>query len=122
MQLGHGGGTCPGRVFERDVKTITVLNTTGVHETLVMFCGCGAVAGNLATEVSQLLCCGWYPATKDRPKTVATFNLLDLYDSITSEGKLSAFHFYKSLTRLTGVTESDTVAVSFEWAICIEYN
>ena len=104
LQLGHGGENCPNSNVKRDAIAMTVLDCNGVHDVTVMFCNCGLVFGMEATEVNQLIRIGWYPATKEAPRTVATFNVLDEYDTITCEGKISGYHFYKSLVRLTDVT------------------
>ena len=88
------------------------MDTTGIHDIVIMFCCCGNPAEARSTEFNQMLQNGWYPATKVFPRTVASLNLLDLYDAIVCEGKLSAFHFYKSLTRLCGTIESISIPVS----------
>ena len=92
---------------------ITLLDCNGVHDIAIMFCTCGEVAGMEATEVNQLVNVGWYPATKEAPRTAVTFNLLDKYDAIAFEGKLSGYHFFKSLVRLSDGTEYQNIPVRF---------
>ena len=89
---------------QRDAIAMTVLDCNGIHDIAVMFCHCGLVSGVEATEVNQLIKMNWYPATKEKPRTVASFNLLDEYDAIVCEGKISGYHFFRSLVRLTDVT------------------
>ena len=112
VQLGHSGGACPFTKVTKDVVLLTVLDCNGVHEVLVMFCECGENVGVYGSEVNQLIRAGWYPATKDRPRTVASFNLLEEFDAIAFEGKLSSYHFYKSLLRISDPTECMELPVS----------
>ena len=108
VQLGHGGAACPDARIERDAITMTVIDTVGIWDCTVMFCCCVDSAIESPSELHQVMQMGWYPATKTMPRTVATFALLDLYESITCEGKMSAYHFYKSLIRQTDKTGCTT--------------
>ena len=113
MQLGHFGDSCPSTNVQYDTVHLAVLDCNGVHDVAVMFCACGEVSGMEATEVNQLLNVGWYPATKESPRTVATFSVLDKYEAIAFEGKLSGYHFYNSLVRLSDATECRPLPVIF---------
>ncbi|KAG5219381.1 CxC2 domain-containing protein [Salix suchowensis] len=55
----------------------------------------------------QLLQRGLFPSTVTNPQTAATFHLLDLFQMLSMEGQVSAFEFYKSITRLTDKTQLD---------------
>ena len=96
----------------KDAVLLTVLDCNGIHEVMVMFCECECTVGIEEMEVNQLIRAGWYPATKERPRTVATFNLLDEFNAISFEGKLSSYHFYRSLHRLSDATECSPIPVS----------
>ena len=99
--------------MREDAILMTVLDCNGVHEVLLMFCRCERSVGIEEIEVNQLIQAGWYPATKERPRTVASFNLLDEFDAIAYEGKLSSYHFYNSLHRLSDATECLPISVRF---------
>ncbi|KAJ7834666.1 hypothetical protein B0H13DRAFT_1913969 [Mycena leptocephala] len=49
----------------------------------------------------QLLRVCWWPATARDPSTCATFNVVRLFDKMNCLGKISGFHFLRSLELLT---------------------
>lgn len=103
VQLGedHQPGTyC---VFGRDIhKNFVVLHTNGIHLVNVDFCGCTAAPGVPKLDIyKQLLRVDWYPATVLEPQTCATFELMKLFHLLSLEGKVSAYHFYRTLHHRT---------------------
>ncbi|KAJ7017588.1 hypothetical protein C8F04DRAFT_1279172 [Mycena alexandri] len=79
-----------------------VLHNNGIHEVHVDFCGCDT--GARAQPYIQLLRAGWYPASDDRPRTAATFHVLDNFHLHTLQAKTTAYDFYAVLERLTDNT------------------
>ncbi|KAJ7175530.1 hypothetical protein C8R46DRAFT_1160834 [Mycena filopes] len=102
VQLGHGPFkrcTAP----EPSKKGFVTLHCNGIHEVEVDFCGCeGAVTAG--TPDIQLLRAGWFPATRDRPHTAATFAVLDQFQQETCQAKTTMYDFYHTLEKLTGNT------------------
>ncbi|KAJ7019709.1 hypothetical protein C8F04DRAFT_975338 [Mycena alexandri] len=79
-----------------------VLHNNGIHEVHVDFCGCDT--GARAQPYIQLLRAGWYPTSDDRPRTAATFHVLDNFHLHTLQAKTTAYDFYAVLERLTDNT------------------
>ena len=116
LALGHEGGICPTVCNMRDddhdsdhnddnvfgrlssvLETLTAIDVTGFHELNILFCHCeGAPSLHI-----QLLRARLFPATVARPKTVFSFAVLDLFHTITLQGKTSAFDYYVALQRVT---------------------
>lgn len=114
VQLGedHEPGTyC---VFGRDIhKDFVVLHTNGIHLVNVDFCGCSPLPGMPKVDVyKQLLRVDWYPATVLEPQSCATFELMKLFHLLSLEGKISAYHFYKTLHHRTENSGIEYVHVS----------
>ncbi|TDL13597.1 hypothetical protein BD410DRAFT_735152, partial [Rickenella mellea] len=97
VQLGHGGDTCtkpqPGRA-------LTVIDTSGIHNVHVDYCGCGHSSGSTLYRV-QLLRMRWFPATLLQPQTVMTFDALDMFHILTHQSKITFYDFYQTLVRRT---------------------
>ena len=77
-----------------------VMYTNGLHPVNVLFCQCDNLhqAGDL---VQQLLQYELYPAMVTNPTTCFTFRLLDTFQLLTLQSKISAYDFYKSLDYMT---------------------
>ncbi|EIW81309.1 hypothetical protein CONPUDRAFT_55437, partial [Coniophora puteana RWD-64-598 SS2] len=75
----------------------TVIDVTGIHNVHVNYCQCQ----KRIRRFQQLLRASWYPSTTSRPKTAATFNVLEQYHLLSFESKASAYEFYSSLVRRT---------------------
>ncbi|KAJ2919067.1 hypothetical protein MD484_g1365, partial [Candolleomyces efflorescens] len=69
------------------------------------YCGCGRTSTG---QVEQLLERRLYPATVVNPKTAATFRVLELFELLQYESKLSTYEFYQTISRLTDNTGLDT--------------
>jgi hypothetical protein len=52
----------------------------------------------------QLLQSTWFPASLDRPQTAFTFDVLDTFQLLNLQGKISAYDFYYSLDHKTDNT------------------
>ncbi|KAJ7118008.1 hypothetical protein C8R43DRAFT_1153763 [Mycena crocata] len=102
VQLGHPVGekcSTPDALSEN----FLLLHTNGFHRVAVDACDCehAAVAG--PPEI-QLIRAGWYPATDDKPKTCATFEVLDEFLMSTLQAKTTMYDFYAMLEKLTDNT------------------
>lgn len=99
VQLGDGHRPGEYCILGREIhKDFVVLHTNGIHHVSVDYCGCSTNADTNKLEVyQQLLRAEWYPATVLRPQTCASFELMKLFHLLNLEGKLSAFHFYKTI-------------------------
>jgi hypothetical protein len=73
-----------------------VIHTNGIHDVDLHFCECHGAR----PRFEQLLLLGWFPATPKQPETAATFEVLDLFRSL-STSKMSLQHFYQSLVERT---------------------
>lgn len=89
------GPVCAHPVFKS--TTFEVLDLTGQHTVTISFCGCSGAPHQRV----QLLRLGWFPATTNRPNTAFTFDLLNTFQLINLQGKLSVYDFYQSLLHKT---------------------
>ncbi|KAG1901642.1 uncharacterized protein F5891DRAFT_1128056 [Suillus fuscotomentosus] len=103
IQLSHKAGeTCchPSPAFHDD---FIVIDTHGIHEVGLYFCGCE----HEASHYKQLLQARLFPATATDPRTAATFAVLKFFHLLSFESKVSAYKFYHSLAHQsdnTGIT------------------
>jgi len=98
--LGHPvGERCPGpQSTSKD--GFVVVHNNGIHMVSLTFCGCETAE----THYRQLLRVRWLPATSDRPRTAATFHVLEDFHLVLLESKLSCYDFYNALARRTDNT------------------
>jgi hypothetical protein len=99
VQLGHANCPCPAAV----IPDFVVVDMSGQHTINLSFCEC---VGAPHRRV-QLLHASWFPTSFERPRTAFTFDILNLFQLITLQGKLSAYNYYYSLVHKTdklGVT------------------
>ncbi|KAF7354813.1 CxC2 domain-containing protein [Mycena sanguinolenta] len=77
-----------------------ILHTTGIFEVAIDACDCeDALAAG--TDEIQLLRAGLFPATDERPRTAATFEVLDEWMISTLQAKTTMYDFYKMLEKRT---------------------
>lgn len=95
VHLGHNGSECTAPISKS--INFEVLDLTGQHTVTIFFCGC---PGAPPIHV-QLLRAGWFPASTERPNTVFTFDVLNTFQLLNLQGKLSAYDFYQSLVHKT---------------------
>ncbi|KZP28679.1 hypothetical protein FIBSPDRAFT_728847 [Athelia psychrophila] len=95
VQVGHEDTDCNNPI----PKSITfeVVDMSGQHTVTLSFCGCPGAAHPRV----QLLRIGWFPASVDRPNTAFTFDMLNTFQLLNLQGKLSAYDFYHSLLHKT---------------------
>lgn len=95
IQLGHcpGESCClPKAPYADD---FIIINSNSIHSVALRFCGCETAD----THLQQLLRYRLFPATTDKPKTAATFTVLEEFHLLSLESKVSAYHYYSALAR-----------------------
>jgi CxC2 like cysteine cluster associated with KDZ transposases len=95
IQLGHPIGEPCFLKYAASGDSFVVIDTSGVHEVGLDYCGCGA-GGN---ETTQLLRFRLYPATVHSPSTAATFRCLHHFQLLSFESKCSAYEYIQTLVR-----------------------
>ncbi|RXW12097.1 hypothetical protein EST38_g13758 [Candolleomyces aberdarensis] len=101
IQLGHPiGERClrPNTAWGDD---FIIIDCDQIHTVGLDYCGCGQSSEG---QVEQLLKRRLYPATVVNPKTAATFRVLETFELLQYESKLSAYEYYQTLARLTDNT------------------
>ncbi|EMD32481.1 hypothetical protein CERSUDRAFT_58620 [Gelatoporia subvermispora B] len=105
IQLGHPPGQpciSPTRAFNDD---FTVVDSSGIHPVALDFCGCGK--GH--SHPIQLLRFRWFPATPTNPRSAATFQVLEMFQLLSLQSKISGWEFYQCLERITDNTGAPEV-------------
>ncbi|PPQ84273.1 hypothetical protein CVT24_012851 [Panaeolus cyanescens] len=97
IQLGHKHGHPCARPEKSFNNEFWIIHTTGLHKVSLDFCGC---AGS-AKHYTQLLRRRLFPATVLQPQTAATFDVLDQFELLSYESKISGFEFYQAVVRLS---------------------
>jgi hypothetical protein len=116
IQLGHPiGEECPLR-SPASGDAFIVIDSHGVHEVGLDFCGCG-IHG---TMVQQLLRRRLYPATISNPTTAATFRALRHFQLLSFESKCSAHQYFQTLLRESDNTGLRPIKVCSETAFTTE--
>ena len=107
VNLGHSGDICP---MVTETQKVLVVDLSGHHNVRVRPCKCSK-SGFLETY-RQFIRVDWYPASILRPKTVFTFDLLDMYHKISLQGKLNLYDFYNAIMQKTDNHGSSKAVVS----------
>ncbi len=94
-----------------------MVDISGIHTIAVNFCTCAGAP----EEWQQLFRQGWYPATTEFPSTAFTFEVLNLFQELNLQGKLSLYDFWKGLERATDNSGCAAVPVSLTDAISVGY-
>lgn len=119
VQLGEDhppGTTC---IFGQEIhKDFVVIHTNGIHSVRVRSCACGDPSTPNLDVYRQLLRAGLYPATPFEPQACGTFKAMRLFHLLNLQGKLSAYHFYKSLHYYTDNTGTVKIPVSLTCSHC----
>ncbi|KAJ3543012.1 hypothetical protein NMY22_g3295 [Coprinellus aureogranulatus] len=105
IQLGHPVGEECRQKQPAKADDFVILDLDAVHEVGLDFCGCGKTNMD---HVAQLVERRLFPATVLQPKTAATFRLLEFFEILQYESKISPFEVFTTLSRLannTGLVE-----------------
>ena len=95
IQLGHFGGPCISPAPAH--KSFIVLDVSGFISVNIDYCNCG----DFVPHHIQLLRARLFPASKERPRTAFTFDVLEYYHELSLQGKLTAYDFYHAMIRRT---------------------
>lgn len=99
LQLGHAEGeTCAAP--QAGNVDFSVVHVNGLHAVAVDFCNCKPAASAIPHR-EQLLQRGLLPATIRDPQTCCTFEVLNQFQLVTLQGKLTGYDYYTSLERMT---------------------
>ncbi|KAI6018931.1 hypothetical protein BKA83DRAFT_4464834 [Pisolithus microcarpus] len=93
IQLGHIPGKICGNPKCTFNDDFTVIDSHGIHAVAVDYCDCESAK----SLVQQLLQVSWFPAMVVNPHSVTTFHLLQEFQLLSFELKVSAYEFYQSL-------------------------
>ncbi|KAJ7869746.1 hypothetical protein B0H14DRAFT_2571682 [Mycena olivaceomarginata] len=99
VQLGHTySQSCQRPIPTR--KHFMVVHSNSMHKVAVDFCGCvdEEIVGSCR---QQLLRRSWFPMTAKEPKTCSTFRVLEMFHTMTLQGKVTMYNFYSGLEKLT---------------------
>lgn len=95
IQLGHDNNICPAPISKS--TDFEILDVSGQHTVTLAFCGCpGAQHPRI-----QLLRAQWFPASMEQPNSAFTFDVLNTFQLLNLQGKLSAHDFYQALLHKT---------------------
>ncbi|KAF8835188.1 hypothetical protein BDN67DRAFT_992518 [Paxillus ammoniavirescens] len=102
IQLGHplGEACCRPQPHSAKSDEFVVIHINGIHVVHLDFCGCKMAE----TLTHQLLCMQWFPASSDKPRTAATFTILEQFHLLSFKSKVSTYEFYNLLTWQTNNT------------------
>lgn len=114
MQLNHRGkhAMCPNPEGNTG-EAFTVIDLDAIHHISVNFCACGYGA---QSRYVQLLRAGLFPVTSEHPRAAITFRTLEHFELLSYESKVSAYEYYRTLSRLTDNTGMQTppVRITFQ--------
>ncbi|KAI0314749.1 hypothetical protein OF83DRAFT_1035264, partial [Amylostereum chailletii] len=96
VQLGHLPGIL--RPVPEGPFDFVLLDVNRVHTVSILYCGCCSTPRHL-----QLFRARWWPATPICPESGTTFRLLDLYNRLNVQGRLTAHNFWEQLTDGSGI-------------------
>ncbi|THH18836.1 hypothetical protein EUX98_g8889 [Antrodiella citrinella] len=101
VQLGHLPGTGPCSIPGRHVKDFAVCDLTGFHEVDVTFCACEHPDEGVIPFWIQLIRVGWFPGSREKPKTAFTLSVLDFFQQLNFQAKTNLSDFQRALSRYT---------------------
>ena len=90
-------------------NSFTVIDSHGIHEVGMDFCGCGTQG----TMTEQLIRRQLYPATVLNPTTAATFRALHHFQLLSFESKCSVYEYFQALTRESDNTGTLNIKVLY---------
>lgn len=76
------------------------MDTTGIHEVDIQFCGCYKETGASHPRF-QLMRSALLPSSVERPVSAFTFDVLNTFHLITLQSMTSAYNFYLAVARKT---------------------
>ncbi|KLO04211.1 hypothetical protein SCHPADRAFT_840932, partial [Schizopora paradoxa] len=104
VKLGHATGSCPS---PGNIREMHLIDTNGIFNTNVQFCGCAQSNGRITESFIQLLRSRWFPCTIAAPNSAVTFRCLDSICRLNNQGKLTGYDYYLSQVHATDSAELD---------------
>ncbi|KAJ3537499.1 hypothetical protein NMY22_g5569 [Coprinellus aureogranulatus] len=101
IQLGHPTGEECRHKQQAKADDFVILDLDGIHEVGLDFCACPTTEFD---HVAQLIERRLFPATVLQPKTAAMFRLLEYFEILQYESKISPFEVFTTISRLTDNT------------------
>ncbi|KAF8442225.1 hypothetical protein L210DRAFT_3397494 [Boletus edulis BED1] len=95
IQLGHPSGESCYLPKAPHSDDFVIINGNGIHAVTLRFCGCKFAD----SHIQQLLRYRLFPASTDKPRTAATFSVMEEFHLLSLESKVSAHHYYSALAR-----------------------
>jgi hypothetical protein len=97
LHLCHGGRRCPHGSYQAKGQKVVIVDTNGIHNVQVFFCGCHEAPSHHLQLIGEHL----FPATLDRPQTAFTFAVLHNFHVHNLVSKKTAQDYYRALQKLT---------------------
>lgn len=119
LHLGHSGRRCP--TPDGSGRVVHIIHTTGFHDVRVKFCGCAPRHGYTSfdqIQYNQLLRARLFPATLTTPTSAITFECLNDFHLLTTQGKLTGMDYYETRVQLTDNPNIDPPKVSSLRSLC----
>ncbi len=115
IHLGHSGEPCPAISHDKrdkNTSTITVIHLTGIQDVKVEYCQCmEAPSYCMQPRPLQLLSVRLWPSTYERIQGAFTLDVLEFFQQLTLQSKISAYDFMGTLRRLTDDAFGETYMV-----------
>lgn len=111
MQLNHWGRHTCSNPEANAGEAFTVIDLDAIHSISINFCACGH---GTQSRYVQLLRAGLFPVTSEHPRAAITFRTLEVFELLSYESKVSAYEYYRTLSRLTDNTGMKTSPVRHE--------
>lgn len=101
-QLGHQGGPC--KTPNGVVRSMVVVDTTGIHQIRYRRCGCDR--RDRMNPRQEYMRNAWFPASATDPDSCATLRVLEVFRLLTVIGNINAHNFITALERMTSAVAS----------------
>ncbi len=109
FELGHGGARCAKTL--RSTRPMTVVDSHGMQDMHVRFCGCLVDNGGTIPNSIQLLEAGLWPASWDLPRTAFSLQVLREYHLLAMQAHTNALDFFNVIKHLTDDISPEEVEV-----------
>lgn len=80
---------------------MAVVDSHGIQDVRVRFCGCLVDNGGAIPDATQLLEAGMWPASWDKPRTAFTLQVMREYHLLAMQAHTNALDFFNVIKRLT---------------------
>lgn len=112
IYLGHEGLRCPHLSDSTQPSNFVIGHTNGIHQCKLQYCDCP----DASDHVTQLLRARLWPATRDKPHSAFTLALLQTWQHLWHNAKITTLRFMRALARYTNNMFPADVKVSIREA------